>query len=110
MRLTIAPEWICPGLVDPHVHLREPGGEEKETIIVALNFTPEPRPAYRIGVPRAGTYVEALNTDAEHYGGSGVTNELRVAEPIGAHGKPYSFAFRLPPLATVIFRFDGTNG
>ncbi|HSI71610.1 MAG TPA: dihydroorotase [Fimbriimonas sp.] len=25
--------WICPGLVDPHVHLREPGGEYKETII-----------------------------------------------------------------------------
>jgi dihydroorotase len=25
--------WIAPGLVDPHVHLREPGGEYKETII-----------------------------------------------------------------------------
>ena len=25
--------WICPGLVDLHVHLREPGGEHKETII-----------------------------------------------------------------------------
>ncbi len=24
--------WICPGLVDPHVHLREPGQEHKETI------------------------------------------------------------------------------
>lgn len=24
--------WITPGLVDPHVHLREPGGEHKETI------------------------------------------------------------------------------
>ena len=23
---------VCPGLVDPHVHLREPGGEGKETI------------------------------------------------------------------------------
>lgn len=23
---------ICPGLIDPHVHLREPGGEHKETI------------------------------------------------------------------------------
>jgi len=23
---------ICPGLIDPHVHLREPGGERKETI------------------------------------------------------------------------------
>lgn len=25
--------WITPGLVDPHVHLREPGGEHKETIV-----------------------------------------------------------------------------
>jgi dihydroorotase len=25
--------WITPGLVDPHVHLREPGDEHKETII-----------------------------------------------------------------------------
>lgn len=25
--------WISPGLVDPHVHLREPGDEHKETII-----------------------------------------------------------------------------
>jgi len=25
--------WICPGLVDPHVHLREPGEEQKETIL-----------------------------------------------------------------------------
>ncbi len=25
--------WICPGLVDPHVHLREPGEEDKETIV-----------------------------------------------------------------------------
>jgi dihydroorotase len=25
--------WICPGLVDPHTHLREPGQEYKETIV-----------------------------------------------------------------------------
>lgn len=25
--------WITPGLVDPHVHLREPGDEHKETIL-----------------------------------------------------------------------------
>lgn len=24
--------FVCPGLIDPHVHLREPGGEHKETI------------------------------------------------------------------------------
>ncbi|MBI1950273.1 MAG: dihydroorotase [Acidobacteria bacterium] len=27
-----ATQWVCPGLVDMHVHLREPGGEHKETI------------------------------------------------------------------------------
>jgi dihydroorotase len=25
--------WICPGLVDPHVHLREPGQSYRESII-----------------------------------------------------------------------------
>jgi dihydroorotase len=25
--------WVAPGLVDPHVHLREPGDEHKETIV-----------------------------------------------------------------------------
>jgi dihydroorotase len=25
--------WVTPGLVDPHVHLREPGSEHKETIV-----------------------------------------------------------------------------
>lgn len=24
--------FVCPGLIDPHVHLREPGGEHKETL------------------------------------------------------------------------------
>ncbi|MGO8802304.1 MAG: dihydroorotase, partial [Candidatus Binatus sp.] len=25
--------WIVPGLIDPHVHLRDPGFPEKETIL-----------------------------------------------------------------------------
>jgi len=28
--------WIVPGLVDPHVHLRDPGFPEKETIASGL--------------------------------------------------------------------------
>jgi len=27
-----AGHFVCPGLIDPHVHFREPGGEHKETI------------------------------------------------------------------------------
>src|SRR5512146_2616954 len=31
--LSLQPDWIvCPGFVDIHVHLREPGQEHKETI------------------------------------------------------------------------------
>ncbi len=103
-------EWITSDRDESVVAFARRGRDDDALAVAVTNFTPVPREGYRIGVPRAGTYVEALNTDAEHYGGSGVTNERRVAEPIGAHGKPYSFAFRLPPLATVIFRFDGTNG
>lgn len=25
--------WVCPGFIDPHVHLREPGYEHKETVV-----------------------------------------------------------------------------
>src|ERR1019366_8010089 len=28
--------WIVPGLIDPHVHLRDPGFPEKETILTGL--------------------------------------------------------------------------
>ncbi len=28
--------WVTPGLIDMHVHLREPGGEHKETIATGV--------------------------------------------------------------------------
>lgn len=49
--------------------------------------------------------MEVLNTDAERYGGSGVTNEEPLkAEAVPAHGRPASISLTLPPLATVWFR------
>ncbi len=39
--------------------------------MMVTNFTPEPRRAYTVGLPRAGVWREILNTDAEVYGGSG---------------------------------------
>ncbi len=35
-RLDAAGQIVCPGLMDIHVHLREPGGEESETIATGL--------------------------------------------------------------------------
>ena len=38
------------------------------------NFSPVPRPGYRLGLPFGGRWKEALNTDSEHYGGTNVGN------------------------------------
>ena len=70
-----------------------------------------PRPDYRIGVPRAGRYLERFNSDAADYGGSGLGNAGEVhAEPHPAHGHPWSLRLVLPPLATLIFAFDPATG
>ena len=71
--------------------------------ITVCNFTPVPRPSYRVGVPEPGWYSERINTDAAAYGGSNLGNGGGVrAEPIPAHGRPHSVLLTLPPLATVI--------
>lgn len=77
---------------------------------VAGNFTPVER-TYRLGVPFAGRWEEALNTDSEHYGGRGLGNLGGVtADPIPCQGRPYSIEVRLPALSLVIFRQVTTPG
>ena len=74
------------------------------SVLVVCNFTPVPRPDYRIGLPAPGRWRETLNTDATLYGGSGMGNLGGVeatAEPW--HGQPYSAKITLPPLATLFF-------
>ena len=54
-------------------------------------------------MPAAGRYLELLNTDARHYGGSGVGNLGAVsAEAVAAHAHPCSLRLTLPPLAALI--------
>ncbi|MDU2063980.1 MAG: 1,4-alpha-glucan branching protein GlgB [Sporomusaceae bacterium] len=74
-----------------------------ELIIVACNFTPVVRAAYRFGVPFDGLYEETLNSDWPEFGGSGQRNQPLQAEKVSWHGKPYSIVATLPPLATVYF-------
>ncbi len=79
--------------------------DQDDIIVVVCNFTPIVRESYRIGVPLDGPYAEAINTDATCYAGSGVGNAGRVdAEPIEAHGHPYSLDLKLPPLATLVLK------
>ena len=78
---------------------------DEDRVICALNFTPVPRTNYRVGVHRAGTYTELLNTDAVDFGGSGQGNFGAVeAVPIRAHRREFSINLTLPPLNTIILK------
>jgi 1,4-alpha-glucan branching enzyme len=75
-----------------------------EQIIAAVfNFTPVPRTNYRIGVPSPGFYREAINSDAELYGGSNVGNQGGVnSEPVSWMGRPHSIPIAVPPLGALV--------
>jgi len=73
--------------------------------VVVLNLTPVPRHGYRLGLPRAGRWVEAINSDSEHYGGSNLGNLGGVeATDESWHGQPASAILSLPPLSGLILR------
>jgi 1,4-alpha-glucan branching enzyme len=74
-----------------------------ECLVVALNFTPVSRGAYRIGVPHAGQYQEILNSDSRFYGGSDLGNPVPLtAEAVPCMHQAWSLLITLPPLAGVI--------
>jgi 1,4-alpha-glucan branching enzyme len=97
-------EWIISDQENGIVAFARRGDDSSGFVVCVANFTPVVRHGYRLGVPGGGTYVEAINTDYEHYGGSGVANGPIVADSFGAHDKPYSIVATLPPLATVMFK------
>ncbi len=70
-----------------------------DVVATVLNLTPVPHHGYRVGLPRAGRWIEAVNTDSTHYGGSDTGNYGGViAEPIPWGGQPFSAELTLPPL------------
>ncbi len=79
-----------------------------DLMLVALNLTPTPRTNYRIGVRRDGVWREALNSDDERYGGSGVGNGgniIATSDPM--EGFPFSLQLTIPPLAAVFLKSPG---
>jgi 1,4-alpha-glucan branching enzyme len=84
------------------------GTNADDVLVCALNFTPVPRHAYRIGVPAAGDWREVLNSDALLYGGSGQGNLGGVVSTsVSAHGHLDSIEASLPPLGVVVFKRHG---
>jgi 1,4-alpha-glucan branching enzyme len=100
-------EWIdC----DDSAHsvlsfLRTASSVDEQSLLVVANFTPLPRHGYRVGVPRGGLWNELLNSDAQHYWGSGQGNYGGVeAAQVEHHGRSYSLLLTLPPLSVLYFK------
>jgi 1,4-alpha-glucan branching enzyme len=76
---------------------------ETETLAVAFNFTPEPRPGYRIPIHKPGQYRMIFNSDEESFGGAGAFMEQSPAsDQSGNGGRGLSLVLDLPPLAAVV--------
>jgi 1,4-alpha-glucan branching enzyme len=85
-----------------YMRLRKDG---TEPLVIACNFTPVPRRAYRVGVPNQGYWGEVLNSNAAVYGGTDEGNfGGRMTEAIPCHGFDNSLLLNLPPLAMVVLK------
>ena len=97
-------EWIDGSDVTHSVvaYLRKARADDR-MLLVAVNFTPVPRPNYQLGVPVAGHWHERFNSDAKEYGGSGQGNFGGTGtNPVSMHGHAQSLTITLPPLGLVM--------
>lgn len=95
--------WLEPNDADNNVLAFARRSTDGSRLVVFIaNLSPVPRYNYRVGLPRAVPWREAINTDSSFYGGSDVGNLGGVApEPIPWHDQPVSAELTLPPLAAL---------
>jgi 1,4-alpha-glucan branching enzyme len=98
--------WIdCHDQENSAISMIRSGRDARERLVMVFNFTPVPRPKYRIGVPADGFYAELLNSDSRFFGGSDVGNGGGVLSDAKAtHGFPNSISLTLPPLGCLILK------
>lgn len=103
-------QWVEPDDATGNtlIYLRK--DRKKNTLLVAVNFSPIDRKGYCIGVPTAGTYETLLNSDDEDFGGQGRGDHAPLkTKPIPCHGFDQSLQVDLPPLSGVILRCSRKN-
>jgi 1,4-alpha-glucan branching enzyme len=80
---------------------------ETDPVVIIANMTPVPRSGYQVPMPRAGSWVERINSDAGWYSGSNTGNQGKViAHVVEGEHWPASAELFLPPLATIYLRYD----
>jgi len=83
---------------------------KNQPVVVVCNFANQTHHDFRLGVPKAGTYQEVLNTDAKQYSGSGqVNNDPIHSSAFSWQQNDHNIIITVPALATVILKFVEAN-
>jgi 1,4-alpha-glucan branching enzyme len=98
--------WIdCNDNENSIISMLRRGRDPRDFTVQLANFTPVPRPLYRVGVPEPGFYREILNSDSEQYGGSNLGNGGGVqSEQVPMHGFEHSISLAVPPLGFLMLK------
>ncbi|GAA4660506.1 1,4-alpha-glucan branching protein GlgB [Arthrobacter cryoconiti] len=74
-------------------------------LVCVINFSGVAYEGFRIGLPQAGEWEEALNTDHSDFGGSNVRNcGALTAQSTDWDGQKFSAELRIPPLGALYLR------
>ena len=97
-------QWLEADDVDQSVFGFLRWGYGGGTVLACVaNFTPVPRPGYRVGLPWEGQWQLVMDTDAPVYGGSGYgpseASGVHASTEVAWQGQPASAVVDLPPLA-----------
>ena len=95
-------EWLVRDDADNSVFVWLRKAPDAAPVVVIANMTPVARMPYRVPMPHDGRWREILNSDAHDYWGSGLGNLGGVTASGG------SALVTLPPLATIMLRWEGS--
>jgi len=83
------------------------GSKSEDTILTVMNFTPEPRHNYHLGICNSKHWSLLFNSDDKKYWGSDFKTEpdLAVSQK-EEHGRTQSLVLNLPPLSVVMYKIN----
>ncbi len=81
------------------------GSDEKDTLLVVINFTPVDAKNYKLAVPAAGKWKEVFSSDAAKYGGDGRNNKTAKISKAGkVDGRSNYISITVPGLSMSVFK------
>lgn len=101
-------EWIDGSDTESNIFSWIRWSDHDECIAFVANFSPEVLHDFPLALPRSGEWIEVLNTDSPHYGGTGAGNYGHIyAQDIEWSGKPAMARITVPPLSASFFEYKG---